>query len=50
MFDCFGRLFSGKVAAAPVRLLSKEQAGELDSSPGSTACSLLGRPVHQGNL
>lgn len=39
MFDCFGFLFSGKVAATPVRLLSKGLAGALDSSPGSAACS-----------
>lgn len=38
-FDCFGLLFSGKVAATPVGLLSKGLAGELDSSQGNTACS-----------
>lgn len=38
-FDCFSLLFSGKVAATPVGHLSKGLAGELDSSPGSTACS-----------
>lgn len=38
-FDCFGLLFPGKVAVTPVGLLGKGLAGELDSSPGSAACS-----------
>lgn len=38
-FDCFGLLFSGKVAAAPVALLSSGLAGELASCPESSASS-----------
>lgn len=38
-FDCSGLLFSGKVAAAPVGLLSSGLAGELASCSGSTAGS-----------